>query len=94
MDGRIITIGGKRWRLRYVDMRNDYGECDPPDKPHKEIRIAKRLKKNPVELAETLAHETLHAFSWQLDEGAVEQAAVDIARILDQEGLIVEDLDG
>jgi len=88
MDGRIITVNGKRWRLRYLDMRTCDGECDPPDKPHKEIRIAQRLRKNVTALTETLAHEILHAVAWALSEESVEQMAADIARILDQEGCL------
>lgn len=88
MDGRRITIGGKHWRLVYVAMRNTDGSCDAPDATGKTIRIARRLKRYPRALAETLVHEIVHACLWPLSEEAVEQAAIDIVRLLEQEGLL------
>lgn len=90
MNGRRITIGGKHWSLRYVPMRRADGECDPPEKPGKEIRIARRLWRYPVARAEVLVHEALHASDWGRSEESVEQMAADIVRLLTQEGCIKE----
>src|SRR5690606_41206628 len=54
-----VTLLGKRYRLRFVRMERQHGDCDPPDAPGKEIRIDTRLEGE--ELAETLIHEMLHA---------------------------------
>lgn len=85
---RTITIDGKRWRLCYVPMRKFDGLCDRPDTKNKQVRIARRLKRYPRALAETLAHEIIHASCFDLAEERVEQIAADIIRILEQEGCL------
>lgn len=90
MDGRIVTVGGKRWRLRYVALRSIDGDCDPPDAPAKQIRIANRTRRHPLSHCETLVHEILHAADWNRTEESVGQMAADIARILQQEGCLRE----
>lgn len=83
-----VTVRGKRWKLAYVRMSDGVdGDCDPPNKPGKEIRINRRLRKHPHTLCETLIHEILHAAMWVLDEEAIDTAAIDMARILYQQGL-------
>jgi hypothetical protein len=88
MDGRIISILGKRWRLVYSSLRGDNGECDPPDAKGKSIRIAKYLRRHPRALAETIIHEILHAADWWKDEVWIEQLCEDIVRVLDKEELL------
>ena len=88
MDSRTITINNHRWKLRYVKMRSNDGECDAPGTPCKEIRIARRLLRYPRALAEALVHETIHASCFDLTEDRVEQMAGDIIRILEQENCL------
>jgi len=88
MDGRRITIDGKRWRLRYVPLRDADGLCDPPTKANKEIRLGRRLLRYPRRRAEILTHEILHASLWSLTEEVVGQIADDLIRILEQEGCL------
>jgi len=85
---KTAVINRKRWGLRYLPMRRLDGECDPPEKTGKEIRVARRLLRYPVALTETLIHEALHAGLWPLSEEAVAQIAADITRLLDREGCI------
>jgi hypothetical protein len=76
----VITILGKRWRLRFCRIKDD-GECDAPEKKGKEIRINSRLRGQ--EKLETLIHELLHAGNWfHRSEEAVTQEARDMARVL------------
>ena len=75
-----ITINGKRWQLVRSRLKNDDGQCDPPDWPNKAIRIDKRLK--GLHKLDTEIHEMLHAGQWNLDEEFVEKLAGDIARAL------------
>jgi hypothetical protein len=78
---RHIVIRGKRYRLRYQRLPADaFGMCDPPDAEDKAIRIRKGIK-GRQEL-DTLIHEMLHAAYWDMDEGAVNDAAHDIAAVL------------
>lgn len=79
-----FTLLGKRWQLTYTpvfDSPKTIGECDPPGRVNKAIRIKRRLPPD-VEL-ETLIHECLHAAAWDMfDEAFVTQLAADIARLL------------
>lgn len=78
-----LTILGKRWWYRAVgrvDRNGSRGECDPPDKANKEIRILDRL--SGEERMEVAIHEMLHAAGWHIDEGFVGQFAADVARNL------------
>jgi hypothetical protein len=88
-DDRRITVRGRRYLLRFVavrEMQNKgaLGECDPPDRPGKEIRILKRLRGQ--ERLDTIIHELLHAGHWDLKEDAVNELASDIARVQTQLG--------
>lgn len=78
---------GRRYELVYVHLPSNLdGDCDPPDRPHKKIRIAKRLEKDQLELLKTLLHESLHGCLWDVSEEWTEQAANDIAALLYREG--------
>lgn len=82
-----LTILNRRWLLQFVpwiDTKRSRGECDPPDKPNKEIRVLERLVGE--ERLEVLVHEMLHAASWHLDEEYVKQFAQDMARNLTKLG--------
>ena len=86
MDGRTITIDGKRWTWRWYPFgRGDAdGTCDPPDRPHKEIRVRNSLNKPARQrrLLEVAIHESMHAMSWPLAEETVTRGAEDIAELL------------
>lgn len=75
-----IKVMGRMWLLREVNAKNYRGECDPPDKTRKEIRIKQRM--GSEETMEVLLHEMIHAAGWHIDESFVEAFAADAARIL------------
>ena len=75
-----IRLLGKRWKLRFVPNLTNRGDCDPPDRPSKEIRVSSGLRGE--ERLEVTLHELLHAAGWHIDEGFVEQFAGDAARAL------------
>jgi hypothetical protein len=75
-----VTILGRRWNLRFCRLKDDYGQCDHPDKPSKEIRINDSA--DGCVLLESLLHEMLHAANWHLDESFVTDCAMDMGRIL------------
>lgn len=88
MDGRRIAIGGKHWTLRYVPLRADDGECDPPNKVGKEIRIARRTLRWTEARATALLHEVFHASDWKYDEMEIRKFVEDAIRLLSQEGCL------
>lgn len=78
----IVTVMGKRWQLVFerglTRRTGNLGECDPPDKPRKQIRVDASLRGR--ELLEVLLHEMGHAADWHRDEDAVHDTAADMAR--------------
>ena len=84
MKAQKVTIRGKRWNLEFVRLRKNWGECDPPDKPRKAIRIRSSLKGG--DRLNTIIHEVLHAGHWELKEDVVDKLASDIERILTKLG--------
>ena len=85
------SVCGKMYRLRSVRAASAmHGECDPPNKAKKEIRINQRLSGRA--LCETVLHELLHASAFDLlSEHYVTHAARDIAAVLWRLGYRVED---
>lgn len=75
-----VTILGKSWNLRFVANLANRGDCAPPDRKGKEIRISSNL--GGEERLEVLIHEFVHAAGWHLDEAFVERFAEDVAREL------------
>ena len=75
-----VEVTGKRYDLVFTHLHVNRGECDPPTKANKQIRIRKNLP--PFEKLEVIVHELLHAADWHKDEDWVELAALDIARVL------------
>lgn len=75
-----LTILGKVWRLRFAPNMANRGDCDPPNRPGKEIRISSALRGE--ERLEVLIHELVHAAGWHIDEAFVEQFAADTAHVL------------
>lgn len=86
MEGRTITIAGKRWTWRWWPFgRIDVdGTCDPPTVSRKEIRIRDSLQRidRQRRLMEVAIHEAMHASCWPLAEDVVTQGAEDIADLL------------
>lgn len=80
----LAKILGRMWKIR--ETRSvPYGECDPPCKKGKEIRINPKLKGE--QRLDTLLHEAIHAALWHLaDEEWVAQLATDLARMLTRQG--------
>jgi hypothetical protein len=87
---RTVTVGGKRWLLKYVPMRKWGGSCDDPNKKGKQIKICRTLLRDTPERTKVLLHEIMHASNWHLDETSIRQIASDMARILEQEGCLRE----
>ena len=81
-----VDLRGKRWNLRVVDRlpEGSYGEIDAPNRPNKEIRIARNA--TPLEQLDTVIHECLHATVPDLAEEAVTESATDIAKVLHRLG--------
>jgi hypothetical protein len=75
-----VRVLNKLWRLRFAPNLANRGDCDPPDKPAKEIRISSSL--GGEERLEVLIHELVHADGWHIDEQFVERFARDAARAL------------
>jgi len=77
-----IELLGKRWRIeRPRSITHDgvpqHGECDPPDKLNKAIRVVSYVKDR--EELETFLHEMLHGCDWSKDEDWIEEAAFDLS---------------
>lgn len=82
-----VRICWKYWELVVTDVPGeDWGECDPPDLKHKQIRIDKRVVNDSMKLMDTVLHEMLHAAVWSLDETYVEDYATVAARVLHKLG--------
>jgi len=75
-----VKVLGKLWQLRFAPNMANRGDCDPPSKRGKEIRVSSSLRGE--ERLEVLIHELVHAAGWQIDETFVEQFARDAARAL------------
>lgn len=76
----IVSILGKRWRVRFCRLTSISGDCSSPTDVNKEIRIDNRLKGE--EQLEILIHEFRHAADWGRDESFVAREAKDLARML------------
>lgn len=75
-----VTVMNRYWRLRFARLLFHRGDCDPPTRAKKEIRVDPRLQGE--ERLEVLLHEMVHAAGWHIDETFVEQFAADAARAL------------
>jgi len=78
----MISILGKRWRLRFTRFSNreHKGDCSGPAEKDKTIRIDSRLRGE--ERLEILIHEFRHAADWGQSELFVQEEARDMARML------------
>jgi hypothetical protein len=71
---RTLRLGGKRYRLRYVNRlgkcgKGNDGDCDAPATPGKAVRIRTGL--SPKRELTVLIHEMRHAQDWRADEAAI-----------------------
>lgn len=82
-----VLIRGKVWQLvEHSRLPNDRnGDCDPPGKKGKQIRVRRGLAGRP--LLDTLVHELIHAALWDLGEGPVASLANEVARALWKRGV-------
>jgi len=75
-----IRVLNRTWNLRFAPNLANRGDCDPPGKPGKEIRVSSALRGE--ERLEVVVHELVHAAGWHIDEGFAERFAGDVARVL------------
>ncbi len=78
---RVVILGKYyEWLFCKMDLKKDWGECDPPNKKHKQIRIAEGLSE--IDELDTSLHEMLHPADYDKTEEWVDELATDMARIL------------
>ena len=75
-----IRILDKLWNLRFAPNLANLGDCDPPTRPNKEIRVRSTVAGE--QRLDVLVHEMLHAAGWHIDEEFVDRFASDLARAL------------
>lgn len=74
---------GKRYSIEHHNasiLRDRYGDCDPPDKKGKRIRLYKGML--PRKALEVAVHEATHALSWDWTEETVTEFAKDLSNFL------------
>ncbi len=80
-----VKIGDHKWSVRFSPKLQDYGHCEVT--VHKDGRISRvitvREDQTDAQLMDTLIHEALHAYYWDvLTEKAVATSSRDIAKML------------
>lgn len=94
----IVTLGGRRYRLVWVDRHEsprlscgerlkhtEHGACEPPDVPRKRVLVRRGLSEEKT--LDTLLHEALHACAFTVaSEEWVSTTASELARILTRLG--------
>lgn len=80
-------INGQSWEVQFSPQLRDYGHCEVTrrkrGKPRRVIKL--RSRQSDAALVDTLVHEVLHAYYWDiLSEYAVTHSARDIARLLNR----------
>lgn len=86
-DAKRVIINGKRWYLKTLRKnakRKTYGTCDHPETPHKTIEV--EVQHDDQLDLDILLHECLHARFPDLKEETVNQFAIDIAKIVTNQG--------
>tara|TARA_Y100000310_G_C20591032_1_gene767991 strand:+ start:301 stop:615 length:315 start_codon:yes stop_codon:yes gene_type:complete len=84
--GMRIKLRGKSWQLSRVINLKVRGDIDSAEVSHRRIRIASRVKDGTEELLEVVIHECLHGLFWDMGEEAINQAGIDLAKILTRLG--------
>ena len=80
---------GVRYKIRFCELFEMMGLCDPPSSEKPAIIFDRGLKQ--VDLLDTVIHESLHACFPDLKEDAVNVAAADIARLITRMGFLQAD---
>jgi len=81
-----VKLRDNVWSLVRTDLGPSIrGQIDPPAYQRKQLKISTRIKKEK-ELLEVLIHECLHGCFWDIDEDAIDKAAVDISNLLYKHG--------
>lgn len=77
-----IRIDGRRWLLvvGVRNLRDRWGDCDPPDSKRRRIRVADQAR--GTAFVDTLIHELIHARWWHLDETEVTEFAAEVTAVL------------
>lgn len=80
-----VKIGDHKWSVRFSPKLQDYGHCEVT--VHKDGQISRtiivREGQTDAQLMDTLIHEALHAYYWDiLTEKAVAVSSRDIAKLL------------
>lgn len=77
-----IKLRSNTWNLIKADLAPSVrGQIDPPSYTKKQLKISNNLKSDK-EILEVFLHECLHGCFWDLDESAIEAAALDISKLL------------
>lgn len=77
-----IKLRDNIWSLVRTDLGPSIrGQIDPPAYMRRQLKISTRIKNNK-ELLEVMIHECLHGCFWDIDESAIDKAAVDISNVL------------
>tara|TARA_B100001964_G_C14016259_1_gene501693 strand:- start:24 stop:332 length:309 start_codon:yes stop_codon:yes gene_type:complete len=88
--GIRVKLRGKSWQLSRTINLKARGDVDSPEVSKRRIRISSRVKDGTEELLEVVIHECLHGLFWDLSEEAVQEAGVDLAKILAKLGAAIE----
>lgn len=85
-----IKLRKTTWDLIKTDLAPSVrGQIDPPSYTKRQLKISNKLKSDK-EILEVLLHECLHGCFWDLDESAIEAAALDISKLLYQLGARID----
>jgi len=77
-----VKLRDNTWSVVRTDLGSSIrGQIDPPAYVNKQLKLSTRITKNK-EMLEVFIHECLHGCFWDLDEEAVEKAALDMANAL------------
>ena len=77
---KVHLFRGKKYFIKWIDKKKFGGKCDPPDKKKKKTSFGIYLKgENELRI---FLHEPLHSVLWDLDEKAVNEISLDLARWL------------
>jgi hypothetical protein len=77
-----VKLRDNAWSLVRTDLGPSIrGQIDPPAYQRKQLKISTRIK-SEKELLEVMIHECLHGCFWDIDEMAIDKAAVDISNVL------------
>lgn len=86
MPKRMVTmINGQKWTVHFSPKMQDYGVCEVVQQENGKVlrQIKVREGQTDLQLLDTLIHEALHAYYWDiLGEHAVTRSAKDITQLI------------